>query len=114
MKEVIIDAKDRALGRVATEAAQNLMGKTSADYSPSELSKTRVKITNLSRAKISEERIGRIAYKKYSGYPGSLKHIPVKNFWEKNPKVTFKRIVGGMLPKNKLKREILKNLIIED
>ena len=113
MKEIIIDAKDRTLGRIATETAHNLMAKADAGYSPNIAPKLRVKVINLSEAKIFEKKIGQTTYKKYSGYPGSLKYLPVKKFWEKNPDMTFKRIVRGMLPKNRLRKGILKNLVIE-
>ena len=113
MKEIIIDAKDRTLGRIATETAHNLMAKSDAGYSPNTAPKIRVKVLNISKAKISGKKIAQTTYKKYSGYPGSLKYLSVKKFWEKNPKMTFKRIVRGMLPKNRLRKGILKNLIIE-
>jgi len=112
-KEIIIDAKDRALGRTATEAALHLRGKTSTDYAPNLAPKIKVKVINISKAKVNAEKIEKTFYKRHSGYPGSLKYTSLKKVWEKNPKTAFIKIIRGMLPKNKLRKEILKNLIIE-
>jgi len=109
----IIDAKNKSLGRIATEAAKKLMEKTNASYLPNVTPKTRVKIVNLSSAKINEKKLEQKIYKSHSGYPGNLKYTPLKKFMEKNPKMAFKRIVKGMLPKNKLQKKILKNLSVE-
>ncbi len=111
--EIIIDAKDKALGRTATEAALHLRGKTSAGYAPNLAPKIKVKVINLSKAKINAEKLEKTFYKRHSGYPGSLKYVSLKKVWEKNPKIAFIKIIRGMLPKNKLRKEILKNLIIE-
>lgn len=112
-KEIIIDAKNRALGRTATEAALHLRGKTSADYAPNLAPKIKVKVINLSKAKVNAEKAEKTFYKRHSGYPGSLKYTSLKKVWEKNPKIAFIKIIRGMLPKNKLRKEILKNLAIE-
>lgn len=111
--EIVIEAKDRALGRTATEAALHLRGKTSAGYAPNLVPKIKVKVINLSQAKINAGKIKKTFYKRHSGYPGSLKYVSLKKVWEKNPKTAFIKIIRGMLPKNKLRKEILKNLIIE-
>lgn len=111
--EIIIDAKNKSLGRIAAETAKNLMEKTSAAYLPNVTPKTRVKVVNLSGAKTNEKKLEQKTYKSYSGYPGNLKYTSLKKIMEKNPKMAFKRIVRGMLPKNKLQKKILKNLSVE-
>ncbi len=110
---IIIDAKDKSLGRVATEAAVHLRGKARADYAPNLAPKISVKVINLSQSKIGAEKFEKKYYKRYSGYPGGLKSVSVKKIAEKNPKALFVKIVRGMLPKNRLQKGILKNLIIE-
>ena len=52
-------------------------------------------------------------YKRYSGYPGGLKIIKFKRMFEKNPKSILEKAVEGMLPKNRLKKTMMKNLILE-
>lgn len=113
MAEIIIDAKNKSLGRIATEAAKNLMAKTNPGYSPGAMPGTRVKVVNLSAAKIIGKKLEQKTYKRHSGYPGSLKYVSLKKTMEKNPRAAFKKIVSGMLPKNKLKNKILKNLTVE-
>ncbi|PIQ69247.1 MAG: 50S ribosomal protein L13 [Candidatus Tagabacteria bacterium CG_4_10_14_0_2_um_filter_40_13] len=111
--EIIIDAKDKALGRVASETAKNLMAKTTAAYSPGIKPKIRVKVINLSKLRITSKKLEQKTYPKYSGHPGGLKYVSMKKFIEKGYTVIFKHAVLGMLPKNRLRKEILKNLIIE-
>ncbi len=111
--EIIIDAKNKALGRVASEAAKNLTAKTIVAYSPSVKSKIRVKVINLSKLKITSKKLGQKTYPKYSGYPGSLKYVSMKKMTEKGYTIIFKHAVEGMLPRNRLKKEILKNLTVE-
>jgi len=111
--EITIDAKNKSFGRVATEAAMNLMEKTKAGYAPNLAPKTRVKIINLSEAKATGKKLEQKIYTRYSGYPGGLKSTTLKKSLEKNPAAAFKNMVRGMLPKNKLRKIMLKNLIIE-
>lgn len=112
-KEIIIDAKDKSLGRVATEAANCLRGKHKADYLPNVAPKISVKVINIGKAKITGNKLEKKTYKKYSGYPGNLRYVSLKKMMEKNPKALFKKVVGGMLPKNKLANRIIKNLNVE-
>ena len=112
-EEIIIDAENRSLGRVAAETASRLRGKTSAKYLPNIAPKTRVKVINLSKIKITGAKLEQKTYKRYSGYPGGLRYISMKKMMEQNPKMLFEKTVKGMLPKNKLMKEILKNLTVE-
>lgn len=112
-KEFVIDAEGKSLGRVASEAARILRGKDLTDFQPNIVLPVKVKVINLSKVEIIGKKLEQKTYKRYSGYPGSLKYIPLKKFWEKDPKAAFKKILQGMLPKNKLRKEILKNLTIE-
>lgn len=98
---------------MASDVALILRGKRGTEFTPNIAPKIQVKVINLSSAKINQKKIEQKVYKRYSGYPGNLKYIPLKKFMEKNPKTAFKRIVRGMLPGNKLRKQILKNLIVE-
>jgi large subunit ribosomal protein L13 len=111
---IIIDAKNKSLGRVASQAARHLSGKMSPAFYPRLLPPAAVKIINASKAKISGKKMNQKFYKRYSGYPGGLKLISLKKILEKDKKAVFKKAVRGMLAKNKLRDKILKNLIIED
>jgi large subunit ribosomal protein L13 len=113
MKEYTLDAKDKTLGRLASEAASILRGKREVDFAPNRLPAVKVKIINLDKIKISEKKIEQKYYKSHSGYPGGLKVTPMKKALEKKGiDYVFRKTVMGMLPKNKLRSKIIKNLII--
>ncbi len=113
MKTITIDAKDKSFGRVASEAAINLRGKNSPDFKPNVAPEVKVKITNLSKIKLTGNKMKDKTYKRYSGYPGGLKTIKFKDEFEKRPEQVFTKSVERMLPKNKLKKIIIKNLVFE-
>ncbi|PIS13358.1 MAG: 50S ribosomal protein L13 [Candidatus Tagabacteria bacterium CG09_land_8_20_14_0_10_41_14] len=108
-----IDAANKALGRVASEAAVILRGKNSPDFKPNVAPKNKVTIINASKVKMTGDKLKAKTYKRYSGYPGGLKEVSAQAIFEKNPKQFFRHTINGMLPKNKLRREMLKNLKIE-
>lgn len=113
-KNIIIDAENKPLGRVASQVAKYLRGKMSPAFIPNLVPQVIVKVINTSKIKITGKKLEQKTYKKYSGYPGSLKYIPLKKSIEKDQKLFFKNVVKGMLPNNKLRGKILKNLIIDD
>jgi len=113
--EKIIDAKNRGIGRVATEAAMALMGKDNANYQPNILAEVKVIIENASLSKITDKKKGEKEYTRYTGYPGGLRRrtldevITKKGFQE-----VYQKAVHGMLPSNRLRKLRMKNLIIKD
>jgi large subunit ribosomal protein L13 len=112
--EYIIDAKNKALGRVASEAAVILRGKKEVDFAPNRLPETKVKIINIAQIKIIDRKLKQKEYKSHSGYPGGLKTTPLERVLEKKGiAFVFIKTVTGMLPKNKLRNKMIKNLIIE-
>lgn len=111
--EITLDVKDKILGRAATETALLLRGKNKPDFLPNRLPEIKVKILNFDKLILSGKKKSQKIYKTFSGYPGGLKEIPLKKIEEKNPKRIFINAVYGMLPKNKLRKHIIKNLIIE-
>lgn len=110
----IIDAENKSLGRIATEAAVALRLKKTPRFSPNVAQNLRVKVVNFSKIKIIGKKFEQKKYKRYSGYPGNLKQISAIKIMEKNPKFLLQHAVSGMLPKNKLRKEFLKNLIVEN
>ncbi len=110
-----IDATNRTIGRVATEAAMVLMGKDMPNYRPNVVSEVEVIIENASKTKITEKKMNEKEYKKYSGYPGGLKHESLKKIIEnKGYAEVYKNAIKGMLPANRLRDLRLKNLQITD
>src|SRR3989344_8918730 len=109
-----IDASGRTLGRVASEAAVTLLGKDNAKFQRHIYSGAPVKIVNASKIKITPKKLEEIYHTRYSGSPGGLRVIKAKETVEKKgyPEL-LKLAIYHMLPGNKLRREMMKNLKIE-
>ncbi len=113
--EHIIDAQNKKLGRIASEAAKILMGKNRVDFVRNAIPEITVKIINAGKIDITNKKLSTKTYKNYSGYPGGLKETSMKKLVaDKGNKEAFKKAVSGMLPKNKLRDRMMKNLIITE
>lgn len=109
-----IDAKGKRLGVIATEAASYLIGKNRTDFARNTVAPVTVEIINASKLDISEKRATEI-YQSYSGYPGGLKKETLEHLRTRlGIAEPIRRTVSGMLPKNKLRTQRLKNLIISE
>ena len=110
-----LDAQNKKLGRLATETAVLLMGKNAADFARNKMPETVVEVTNISKIDISAKKRESTVYKRFSGYPGGLKVEPLGHLaGRKGYADAFKKTVAGMLPKNKLRARMLKNLIVTE
>ncbi len=110
-----IDATGRTLGRVASEAAKALMGKTHADYVPHVKSDVTVTIENASKLRISEKKRVNKTYQTYSGYPGGQKSKSLANVaGRKGYREVIRHAVQRMLPQNTMRVGRLKQLIITE
>lgn len=110
-----VDAKDRTLGRVASEVAKILMGKNTPDYVSNKTPDVKVNIINAKMTKMSENRMNDTIHEHYSGFPGGFKtttnaEIISKKGWNE----LYELAVYGMLPSNKLRPKMMKNLTITD
>lgn len=105
-----IDATNQSLGRLASRVASILRGKTSPGFQPHILSREKVEVQNVDKIKFTGHKFEQKKYYHYSGYPGGLRERKVKDVFEKNPKEVLRRAVFGMLPKNRLRKEMIKNL----
>lgn len=114
METYTIDAKGKKLGRVASEAAKYLMGKHSTQFARNVVPNVTVTIVNANEADISEKKQEEKEYVSYSGYPGkkveTLKHLIDK----RGRGEVFTRAVYGMLPTNKLRSRMIKNLVVKE
>jgi len=110
-----IDAAGRTLGRVASEAAQALLGKKSAHFVKNQVLPIEVIITNAKKLSISERRAAGKIYTRYTGYPGGLREVSMKDLMaKKGVAEVVKKTVDGMIPRNKLRKERMKRLIVKD
>lgn len=109
-KEYIIDAKDQVLGRLASRIALILRGKDDPNFSPHKDMNVTVLVKNVDKIKITGNKLQQKKYFRHTGYVGHLKEIPLKKIFQKDPQKVLKRVVWGMLPKNKLRKKIIKRL----
>ena len=115
MAKHIIDAKDRTIGRVATEAAVALMDKHKATFARNKEGSTTVEIQNASALSISPKKILQKQYTRYSGYPGGLKYESIPHtIAKKGHGELLRRAIYGMLPSNKLRSLRMKRLTISN
>jgi large subunit ribosomal protein L13 len=111
-KWVLIDAKDKVLGRLSTRIAKILQGKTKPTYSPNFLCGDKVVVINAKHIKITGNKFENKIYDRYSGYPGGIKEINLKTLQEKNPTRVLYTAVRGMLPKTFLGKRMIRSLKI--
>jgi large subunit ribosomal protein L13 len=108
----IIDAGIMPLGRIATRIANVLRGKNSVSFMPNVLPGNVVVVVNADKVNLSAKKELSKQYHHYSGYHGGLKTKVFSKLKEDKPENIIKSAVKGMLPKNKLQKEFLKNLKI--
>ncbi|MCR4283923.1 MAG: uL13 family ribosomal protein [Parcubacteria group bacterium] len=114
-KEYTIDAKGRSLGRVASEAAKILNGKTSPDYEANKVAPVKLTVLNASALNVPLKKLKQKKYVNYSGYPGSQSFETLEKLIERlGMGEALKIAVKNMLPKNKLNKLMMKNLNIKD
>ena len=114
-EEKIIDAKGKTLGRVASEIAFSLIGKTQVSFERHIYSGLRVKVINASKIKITVKKLEEIYHTRYSGYRGGLRILKgTETVEKKGLRELIKLAVYRMLPGNKLRKEMMKNLKIEN
>ena len=110
-----IDASGRKLGRVASEVAMSLMGKTKATYERNKYSGFPVRVINASKLAITTKKLAEIYHTRYSGMRGGLRVLPgTETAEKKGMKELVKLATYQMLPSNKIRRTMMMNLKIED
>jgi len=106
----VIDASDVVLGRLAVTAATLLRGKHKPTYAPHVDGGDFVIVVNASKIALSGNKAtAKMAYR-HSGRPGGLKSVPYGDLLESDPRQVVERAVWGMLPKNRLSRQVIKKL----
>lgn len=109
-KEYQIDAAGKILGRMATEAAVLLRGKNTASWLPYITPENRVIIFNTDKIKVTGKKMEQKFYRHHTGYPGGLKEESLAKLLERDSREVIKLAVYGMLPRNKTRDKIIKNL----
>ena len=108
-----IDAKNKPLGRLASEIALILQGKKRADYAPNRVSGDKVYVKNCAEIAITGKKLTQKVYYRHTGYVGHLKELTLEQKLAKDPREVLRRAVRKMLPRNFLTQKRIKNMIFE-
>ncbi|MBN2705364.1 MAG: 50S ribosomal protein L13 [Deltaproteobacteria bacterium] len=106
----LIDARGQVLGRLASTVANILRGKDKAIFTPHVDTGDYVIVVNAAEVRLTGNKLEQKTYYHYTGYPGGIKSIGAAELLVKNPEEIINTAVRGMLPKNKLSRQIIKKL----
>ena len=111
-KWYVIDAKDQPLGKVAAKAAHMLRGKHKPTYTPHVDCGDYIIIINAKDVKLTGNKLDQKVYYSHSMYPGGLRERTARVMKEKYPIEMMERAVKGMLPHNRLGRQMYKKLFV--
>jgi large subunit ribosomal protein L13 len=110
----VVDAEGQTLGRLAAQVARILRGKHKPIFAPHVDTGDHVIIVNAAKVQLTgSKREQKVAYR-HSGYPGGLKALPYTLLLDKRPSWAVERAVKGMLPHNRLGRQMLTKLKVYD
>ncbi len=107
---VLIDAENKVLGRLASEAAKLLRGKYKTNFTPHADTGDYVIIINADKIRLTGNKWDQKEYIRHTGYPGGQRVTTAKQMMAKNPIAMVEKAVKGMLPKNKLGAQLFRNL----
>src|SRR5262249_17147666 len=109
-KWYVIDAADQVLGRVATKAATILSGKHRPRYAPFLVTGDHVVIINAEKIRLTGQKLDQKVYRWHTQYPGGLREVGVRKVLTTRPEKVVREAVLGMLPKNKLRKRLVRRL----
>lgn len=109
---LVVDANDQYLGRLATQIAAVLLGKHKPSFTPGVDMGDFVVVINAERVRVTGDKLDTKIYYRHSNYPGGLKSISMRQQLIKRPDRVLRAAVWGMLPHNKMGRQMIKKLKI--
>ena len=109
-KWYIMDCSGKTLGRLSVQVANILRGKNKPEYTPNADVGDFVVLVNAKDINVTGKKTEDKIYYRHSGYPGGIKQISFKDQLDKDPEKIIRDSVKGMLPKNRLNRQIIKKL----
>ena len=109
-KWYVLDASDKPLGRVASEAARLLRGKHKPTFTPHIDTGDHVIVINAEKAILTGKKLDQKYYYHHSGYPGGIKSISYRRLMETKPELAMELAIKGMIPHNRLGRQIMKKV----
>ncbi|SVA54393.1 uncharacterized protein METZ01_LOCUS107247 [marine metagenome] len=107
---ILVDANNQNLGRLASKIANRLRGKHKPEFTPNADLGDYVIVINAGKINITGKKLTQKKYYSHSGYPGGIKEKSLEEVLDYSPEKVIINAVKGMLPKNKLGRQMLKKL----
>ncbi len=107
---MMVDASNQSLGRLATKIASMLLGKHKPTYTPGVMMGDFVVVINASKLNIAQKRLDEKKYYFVSGYPGGIRSVGMRDQMDRHPDRVIRAAVWGMLPHNKVGRQLIKRL----
>jgi len=108
----VVDGTNQTVGRMCSRIAAVLRGKNKAYYTPHVDCGDFVIVTNVDKVKLTGNKMDEKVYDRYTGYPGGRREEIAKDLLKRRPEVIIERAVKGMLPKNRLGRQMYKKLFV--
>ena len=109
---ILVDAKDRTLGRLASTLASRLRGKHRPEFTPNADVGDYIIVINANKINVTGNKLNQKNYFKHSGYPGGIKSRSLDEVIKNSPEDAIRMAVKGMLPKNRLGKKMLTKLKI--
>ena len=107
---LLVDANGQTLGRLATQIADALRGKTKPEYTPHCDTGDFVVVVNAEKIAVTGNKRADKKYYRHTGYPGGIKERSLNDMLERRPEEVIRKAVKGMLPRNRLARKQLTKL----
>jgi large subunit ribosomal protein L13 len=109
---LLVDAENEVLGRLASKVASLIRGKYKTNFTPHVDCGDNVIIINAEKVKLTGNKLTDKVYVRHTGYPGGQRFVTPKELLAKNPVAIIEKAVKGMLPKNKLANQLVRNLYV--
>jgi len=109
---LVVDAEGQSLGRLASMVAKLIRGKYKPDFTPHVDCGDNVIIVNASKVRLGGSNWDNREHFSHTGFPGSQRRVSPKEIFDKNPERLIEKAVKGMLPKNRLGRDLYRNLYV--
>jgi len=109
---LVVDAKDKVLGRLASQVAYRIRGKHNPLYTPHVDTGDWVIVINADKIRLTGNKLEQKNYYRHSGYIGGIRSNTAKELLEKKPEQIIIKAVRGMLPKNRLGRKLGRKLFV--
>lgn len=106
----VVDAEGKILGRLASRIAHHLRGKHKPEFAPHMDTGDFIVVVNADKIRVTGRKLDKKLYQSYSGYPGGIKEVKLKDMLKDTPERVLLKAVQGMLPKNRIGRAQLKKL----